>query len=258
MLAQTQAAASELAAIPLTIDPETLEENRIVGFESHDERARSFNLLRSQIMRWLESNPGQIIGVTSATPAAGKTFVALNLAAAISELTGRSALLCDLDLRRGSVIRSLGARVDVDLAGYLRGEVDDWRRAVHRVDGTDLHLLPCISALKRSTALLTTDRFDRLMSDLRGLPPEMVVICDLPPVFASDDALLTAKHLDQYLLVVEHGQNTARQVREAIALLEPTPCLGTVLNRYRGGFFDAYGYGYGDPYGIKNYGKDVD
>jgi protein-tyrosine kinase len=40
-------------------------------------------------------------------------------------------------------------------------------------------------------------------------------------------------------------------------MLSPTPCLGTILNRYRGGFFDAYGYGYGDPYGIKNYGMSI-
>ena len=256
MLAQPDPAATELAAIPLAISDETLEENRIVGFESHDERARSFNLLRSQIMRWLEEQPGQILGLTSATPAAGKTFIALNLAAAISELTGRSALLCDLDLRRGSVIKSLDASISTDVAGYLRGDIEDWRSAIHRVEGTDLFILPCISAMRRSSALLTTDRFERLMAELRTLPPEVVVICDLPPVFASDDALLTAKHLDQYLMVVEHGQNTAKQIREAIALLEPTPCLGTVLNRYRGGFFDAYGYGYGDPYGIKNYGSE--
>lgn len=256
MLAQSNSAATEMAAIPLAISDETLEENRIVGFESHDERARSFNLLRSQIMRWIEEQPNQILGLTSATPAAGKTFIALNLAAAISELTGRSVLLCDLDLRRGSVIKSLDASVNADVAGYLRGDIEDWRSAVHRVEGTDLFILPCVSALKRSSALLTTDRFERLMAELRTLPTEMVVICDLPPVFASDDALLTAKHLDQYLMVVEHGQNTAKQIREAIALLEPTPCLGTVLNRYRGGFFDAYGYGYGDPYGIKNYGNE--
>lgn len=256
MQAHPDWAATGLAAIPLTISEEALAENRIVGFASHDERARSFNLLRSQIMRWREGKKGQLIGLTSATPAAGKTFVGLNLAAAISELTGRSALLCDLDLRRGSVIKSLDVQVDIDLAGYLRGEFEDWRSAIHRVEGTDLFVLPCIGALKRSSALLTTERFQSLIAELRELPEDLVVICDLPPVFASDDALLTTKHLDQYILIVEHGQNTAKQVREAMALLEPTPCLGTVLNRYRGGFFDAYGYGYGDPYGIKHYGRE--
>jgi hypothetical protein len=37
-------------------------------------------------------------------------------------------------------------------------------------------------------------------------------------------------------------------------MFEPTPCIGTVLNKYRGGFIDSsgYGYGYGYGYGGKN------
>ena len=33
-------------------------------------------------------------------------------------------------------------------------------------------------------------------------------------------------------------------------MLDPVPCLGTVLNRYAGGILDAYGYGssYYDSY----------
>ena len=50
-----------------------------------------------------------------------------------------------------------------------------------------------------------------------------------------------------------HGQTTGKQVRESIELLKPARCIGTVLNRYQGGIADDYGYGYGDPYGLKNY-----
>lgn len=245
-----------IPSISLVVPAETLESNRIVGFESHDERARSINLLRSQVIRLVEEGSGRLLGVTSATPAVGKTFVTLNLAAALSQLTGHKVLLCDLDLRRGSVIKALGAEITTDVSSYLRGDLQDWHSAIHRVNDSDLYVLPCIAAAKRSSALLSTDRFARMMEELRNLPQDMIILCDLPPVFASDDALLTAKCIDQYLLVVEHGTNTAKQVREAMSLLEPTPCLGTILNRYRGGFLDAYGYGYGDPYGIKNYGTE--
>ncbi|MXP28660.1 chromosome partitioning protein [Porphyrobacter algicida] len=240
----------------ISLGEDVLDRQKIVGFDSHEERARPFNLLRSQITRSLESSGQQIIAMTSATPAAGKTFVSVNLAAALSRITGRTMLLCDFDLRRGSVLASLEADVPSDLSAYLRGELDDWTQALYRVADTDLFVLPCIGALRRSGELLTSKRFEELIAALRALPEEILVMADLPPVFASDDALLTMEHLDSYMLVVEHGRNTATQVRETIALLEPSPCLGTILNRYRGGFFDAYGYGYGDPYGIKNYGKE--
>jgi protein-tyrosine kinase len=64
-------------------------------------------------------------------------------------------------------------------------------------------------------------------------------------VFADDDAMIIAEHLDAYLLVVDAGKTTKNQVKDALAMMQPSTCLGTVLNRYRGGLADPYGYGYG-------------
>ena len=57
--------------------------------------------------------------------------------------------------------------------------------------------------------------------------------------------MITLERLDGYLLVVDSGKTSAKQVAHAIQLLEPTPCLGTILNRYQGGLADHYGYNYG-------------
>lgn len=256
--AEVSRGADFLAAVPLIAIPdETRERNRLVAFESHDERARAFNLLRSQMLKDIAESSARLIGLTSATPSAGKSFVSLNLAAALSKITDRKVIVCDFDLRRGSILESLDAEAPHDLSEYLRGDLADWRSAVFRIEGSDLFVLPCVKRLRGSGELLTSHRFEELIAGLRALPPEILVICDLPPVFASDDALLTAGHLDSYVLVVEYGRNTESQIREAMAMLSPTPCLGTILNRYRGGFFDAYGYGYGDHYGIKHYGMSV-
>lgn len=247
-----------LAAVPvIDIPDETRDRNRLVGFESHDERARAFNLLRSQLLKDAVDKSAQLIGVTSATPSAGKSFVSLNLAAALSKITDRKVLICDFDLRRGSILEAFDIQAEHDVSEYLRGELPDWRSAVFRIQDSDLYVLPCVKRMRRSGELLTSQRFEELVAGLRGLPDDVMVVCDLPPVFASDDALLTAARLDSYVLVVEYGRNTEAQVREAMAMLSPTPCMGTILNRYRGGFFDAYGYGYGDMYGIKNYGMSV-
>ncbi|WP_133365825.1 CpsD/CapB family tyrosine-protein kinase [Qipengyuania sediminis] len=244
-----------LAAVPMLEVAETIRDGKhLIGFESHDEDARAFNLLRSQLLKEMTDSQVRLIGVTSATPSAGKSFVSLNMAAALSKITDRKVLLCDLDLRRGSILEALDTQVTHDVSEYLRGDLPDWRAAVSRVAESDLYIMPCLKRMRRSGELLTSQRFETLMADLRALPDEVTVICDLPPAFASDDAMLTTAHLDGYVLVVEYGRNTAKQVREAMAMLAPSPCVGTILNRYRGGFFDTYGYGYGDPYGIKNYG----
>lgn len=241
----------------IEIDDAQLEAEHIVGFISHDERARAFNLLRTQITRSLETSRHQILGVTSPTPAAGKTFLTLNLGAALSRIADRAVLICDLDFRRGSILKTLGAEVPADIPSLLRGETQDWTQTIYRVGDTDLYVMPSEARPRNSSEMLSSAEFGTLMASLRTLPPEVIVLCDLPPVFASDDALLTAEHLDSYLLVVEYGRNNATQVRETIRLLSPLPCLGTVLNRYKGGVFDSYGYGYGDPYGIKNYGASA-
>lgn len=256
--AQAQSSSTPKIVLPhagrIDVDSEHLEAEHIVGFISHDERARAFNLLRTQITRSLETSRHQVIGVTSPTPAAGKTFLTLNLGAALSRISDRTVLICDLDFRRGSILKTLNAEVDVDIPSFLRGESEDWTQAIYRVGETDLYVMPSEGRLRGSSEMLSSSTFTTLMAGLRTLPPEVIVLCDLPPVFASDDALLTAEHLDSFLLVVEYGRNNATQVRETLRLLDPLPCLGTVLNRYKGGLFDSYGYGYGDPYGIKNYG----
>jgi protein-tyrosine kinase len=163
-------------------------------------------------------------------------------------------VLCDLDMRRGSVITQMSVNVEVTLDDYLHGKRDDWRDALFRVNDDRLVVLPTRAGLRDSSEMLASSRFSALMSDLRALSRDYLVICDLPPVFANDDAMLSMRYLDAYLLIVDHGRTTARQIDETLSLMAPAQCIGTVLNRYQGGIADDYGYGYGDTYGLKDYG----
>lgn len=232
---------------------EVLDQRLIVGFDGFDARSRAFNLLRTQLTKILDAKRWNMIGVTSATPGAGKTFTSVNLAAALSRTDNRTVLLCDLDMRRGSVLKQLGVDVEVTLDDCLRGECEDWREALFRVNNDRFLVLPTHAELHDPTEIITGDRFKALMRDLRGLGQDYLVVCDLPPVFANDDAMLCMEHLDAYLYIVDHGHTTARQIEESLALLAPAQCLGTVLNRYQGGIGDDYGYGYGDTYGLREY-----
>ena len=65
----------------------------------------------------------------------------------------------------------------------------------------------------------------------------------MPPAFANDDAMLSIGHLDGYILVVDSTETSKAHVQEAMSMLAPGRCLGTVLNRYAGRMFDKYGYG---------------
>ena len=242
-------------AMVLNIAEEILQEQLIVGFNSHDGRSRPFNLLRTQLMRYIDETSSRLIGITSATPAAGKTFLSCNLSAALSQIENRKIILCDFDLRRGSVMDRFRADVPTDLSAYLRGEEDDWTKSLYRINDSGLFIMPTIASMRGSSEMLSGLRFTNLMAGLRALPDEYIVICDLPPVFANDDTMLSMREIDGYLMIAEHGRTTKNQVKESLAMLAPATCIGTILNRYQGGFADDYGYGYGDTYGLKEYGK---
>jgi protein-tyrosine kinase len=237
----------------LSLSREDLDRQRIVGFNSRDRRARPYHLLRTQIAKIMARNNWRKIGITSATPAAGKTFTSVNIAATLAATAETDVILGDLDFRRGSIAEMLDYTPDKGLSDYLDGNAADPREVAIRINDTKLVVLPTRSTAGSSTDLLTTERFRELFDRARAMPANAKMIFDLPPVFADDDAMICMEHLDAYLLVVDHGITTSRQIEEAIRLLDPSPCVGTVLNRYKGGFADPYGYGYGDIYGMKRY-----
>ena len=236
-------AIDELPAVSL--DAAMLAAGGIVGFAARDLRARPFALLRSQIQRRLDRKRARLIGVTSAAPGEGKSFLSLNLAAALARVSEAPVYLIDLDLRRGSLAAALGQTPVTGVGDVLNGSDDDLVSVGWRIADTNLAVFPTRSMEDGTAELLAGERFARFVAGLRDLPEESIVLCDLPPVFAGDDAMITLERLDGYFLVVDSGKTALKQVAHAIQLLEPTPCFGTILNRYQGGLADGYGYQYG-------------
>jgi Mrp family chromosome partitioning ATPase len=226
-------------------DRVSVEASRIVGFDSRDKRSRPFNLMRTQLAKQIAEEDVRLIGVTSATPAAGKSFISVNLAASISRVLKVPTFLVDLDLRRGCVAEELGVDFEVGVSDYLLGQADNLESIGLRVDGTRLAVFPTRAVSMDSAQAIASRRYDALIQALREQTGGAVVIFDLPPVFANDDAVLSTRLLDGYIMVVDSGKTTRRQLEDALDMLSPVQCLGTVLNRYAGGILDSYGYGSG-------------
>lgn len=218
----------------------------LYGFDSRDVRSRPFNLLRRRILRQAEARRWKLFGVVSATPAVGKSFVASNLAAALSRNPGLDVYLFDLDLRKSSVAGIFGVEESSAFNDFLSGHSPNLKSVLRRLDGERLMIAPTLRSSLPSGELLAGKPMDLLVEAMRALPANTICVCDLPPVFANDDAAIVAAKLDSYLLVLEEGRTTKRQIKDAMNLLAPAICCGTVLNRYSGGIIsDDYGYGYG-------------
>ncbi len=221
------ASAAPAGAPEVKLDRNFLLNNNIFSFETMDERAQPFVLLRSQVLRRLAPGGGRIVAVTSTQPRNGKSFVAANLAAALSQI--QPTFLVDLDLRRPTVRDRFGLPACAGAEDYLRG-----RQRLAEVGcrvGERLRLLPVREALDNSADLLASPRGTTLFEELRATPGAPVCIIDTPPILEADEMMIIARHVDGVLLVVEEGRTRSEDLTEALRMLHPTPLLGTILNR---------------------------
>ena len=85
-----------------------LETRRIVSHNKDDLRARSFDMLRTQVLQRARSHGLTTLGVLSAANGEGKTLTAVNLALSLAAEPNQTVLLLDLDLRRPAIARTLG------------------------------------------------------------------------------------------------------------------------------------------------------
>lgn len=222
-------------------DADLLHENGIVAWENGPE-TRAINLLRAQVRKRLESQGINRIGITSAEPDAGKSFVTANLAVALSRIEGQEVVLFDLDLRRPTVARRLGIETSVGLESWLSGDIDNLADVGRRFGQTGLSVYATNGQYTRPGEMIASARFDALVDGLGNLPKSTIVLCDLPPAFISDDAVTVVERLDAYIHVIDEGITPRRQAEELRAMMEPALCLGAVLNRYAGRWNDSYGY----------------
>lgn len=223
---------------------------KLVGFNSKDPNSRSFNLLRAQLIKKLSENGSRLVGITSPAPNAGKSFVASNLAASLGQLPNKRTFLVDLDLRRATIADIFGLSVTEGMTEYLIDDAVELNRVGRHFRDSNLVVYPTLAGPINSAELMVSERLNDFFSMARELGEDTIVIVDLPPTFANDDAILAAEKLDGVLLVVEQGVTTKKQLQGALQLISPTPIFGTVFNRFTGGSGDPYGYGgkYGGYY----------
>ena len=136
-----------------------------------------------------------------------------------------------------------GIEGNVGLTEYLLGKDVDLSSIGRRIGSTNLAIFPSFPAQVNSAELMVGERFEALISAARVLPRDALVISDLPPMFANDDAILVSEKLDGILIALEQGVTTKKQLQSALQFIEPTPVIGTVFDRCDGGLGDPYGYG---------------
>lgn len=235
----------EASTIPW--NPALAKQRGIYGFDSIDSRSRSFNLIRAKLLEFRRDRQWRMIGVVSATPNVGKSFISANVAASLSRDPRLQTYALDLDLRRGSLTSLFGLSPTNSIRDYLEHAPGADRPAAYALEGETLLVIPTVPGLIHSAELLAGQRAQNLFRAMRSSDERNYFILDMPPVFANDDASTTVARLDAYVVVAEEGRTKTREVRDAVALLGESRLAGVIMNKYRGGVLSE-GYGVDDYY----------
>jgi protein-tyrosine kinase len=214
--------------IPVSL--QHLRANRVVTAEAPDEELVPYKMLRTRVLQRMRDQGWSSLAVTSANAGEGKTLTAVNLSISLAMEVSCTVLLVDLDLMRPSVHKLFGLPAQPGIRDYL-------------VDGTPLDevlvhpaiprlvLLPGGSPLRHSSEMLSSPRMVQLAEELKTRYARRIVVFDLPPLLASDDAIAFAPCVDAALLVVEEGKTQIDDVARTAELLQNVKLLGTVLNK---------------------------
>lgn len=219
---------SETAVVKL--DTKHLANNRIITFDSEDPDSVSFDVLRTQVLAKMSENGWKTLGITSPSPECGKTVVALNLALSIAKQTDKTALVVDFDLRRPRIAQYLGIKTEKSLFDYFENQIEI-KDILINPGIPRLVILPNSVPVKNSAETLTSKRARTLVQDLKSRYDSRIVIFDLPPLTAGDDAIAFMPQVDCVLLVVASGETKPIEVKEARRQIQSTNLLGVVLNK---------------------------
>jgi protein-tyrosine kinase len=195
-----------------------------------------------------DDSPVNLVMVTSALPAEGKTFCAINLAISIALELDYSVLLVDADVVRPSVLPALGLKNGLpglmDVLADRQIQVGD---VLHRTNVEKLSILPAGTAHRYSTEMLASEAMQGVVRELAERYNDRIVIFDSPPLLVTSEASVLASLMSQVVLVVAAEQTTEAALGNALRRLEGCKQVGLLLNKGRdtGSRYGAYGYGYG-------------
>ncbi len=209
-----------------------LEARRIISHNAADPRAKSFDMLRTQILQSMDQKNWQFLAVTSPTANCGKTITAINLALSIARQPERSVLLVDLDLQKPQVASCLGLRRGHGVLSVLDGRTTLADAIVQACIGNHQFLvLPTEFPTLGSSELIASRAMSSMLQDIKRDFRSRTVIFDMPPMLASDDVIAILPQIDCVLLVAAVGTSTVSEIKECNKHLQSAEVIRLVLNK---------------------------
>lgn len=224
--------AARWAALPaFRPNARRLVRNRIVALEG-GAGATEISILRTRILQQMRANGWRRLAITSPGPSCGKTTLALNLGFALSRQPDQRTMVLETDFRRPSIARTLSLRDRHSLARVLGGEARFEDNVVRY--GPNLAIASTSGSVRDPAELLQGSKAAEVLAAIEEKYRPTVLLFDLPPMQACDDAMAIMERMDCVLLVAAAGSTSVAQIDSCERdLSRQTSFLGVVLNKCR-------------------------
>lgn len=223
------------------VSPALLLEKRIIAGLPDHKYKDSYRMLRTRVLQTMRNNGWTSIAVTGPATGCGKTLTAINLAISLAMEVSHTVLLVDLDLRRPTIHEYFGYQPELGLSDYLLNNDIPLYQLLFTPAIDRLVVLPGHNPISNSAEMLRSPRMISLVNELKTRYPDRLIVFDLPPILAADDALAFSPYTDCFLMVAESGGTKKDDLERAYDILKSTPLVGTVLNKAD---LPSTGYGY--------------
>ncbi|KFF63525.1 tyrosine protein kinase [Pectobacterium brasiliense] len=197
--------------------------------------------LRTSLHFAMMEAKNNVLMISGASPAIGKTFVSANLGAVIAQ-SGQRVLIVDCDMRKGYAHELMGTDGTNGLSDILSGQCDV-TKSVRKTAVENMDFIPRGQVPPNPSELLMHSRFAEFIK-WAGEHYDLVLL-DTPPILAVTDAAIISRNAGTSLLVARFEVNTLKEIEVSIRRFEQngTEIKGVILNAIVKRAASYYGYG---------------
>lgn len=215
---------------PRRLTADDMDERRIIYPESSNRQmVNRFRDLRTKLLEVAGGNNFTIV-VSGASPGAGTSFVALNLAAAFAFDQAKTALVIDCNLRDPTLHTTLDIMPETGLTDFLDDPDYDIARILYPTGIPRLRLIPAGSRRETPSEFFTSFRMKQFLQAVRRRYPDRFIVLDTAAVTESPDARILSELCDYAMLVVPHGRTTPGVIEQAASAFGSEKFVGAVIN----------------------------
>jgi capsular exopolysaccharide synthesis family protein len=226
------------APLPVTVLPElegtypdSVKPHLVTLVAPTDFEAEPYRMLGRLVVQMHQDAGLHILAISSPSVGDGKTSTAINLAGVLAQEPEARVLLVEADLRRPSILTSLGIRnvSGAGLVGAVLEPVHAFEKVVHSCLPFNLNILPVHHSVPSPYAVLKLPRFRELLQEARQHYDYVVV--DAPPLIPFADCRLIEPWMDGFLVVVAAHKTSPKRLAEALYVMDPAKLIGLVFNK---------------------------